>query len=151
MNKNEFLVEKLNELFSHEYNSIAQYVIDSNPYFEANEEFALEELLNICGQERVHARSLGEMITSLDGLPVASQFPPSVADINYLSIEFGIDFVIRDKEDIMAHYEELIDYSKGFPEVRRNLLRMLEDEKTHLQILKNVKAKITSLTSLKKS
>ena len=143
MDKQEFLIEKLNRLFPYKYNSMAKYVLESDPYVKESEKFVLEALDNVYSTDQLHARRLGELITSLDALPVSGNFSQAVADINYLSIRFGIDHVISDKRKVLEICEDLASFSKGFPDVRRCVLEIQNDDKKLMEELENAREKLT--------
>ena len=134
MNNDTFL-EQLNELFSHEYNSVADYVLGSNPYCEEHERFALKELEKIRDEDKQHALKISTIITRLEGLPIAGTFPYSIADINYLSIKNSIHYVLEDKEKLIGLYERVLKASKKYPSVQAGLMPLLEDQKKHVKLL----------------
>jgi rubrerythrin len=152
----EELVRRLNFLLSREYNSLIHYIHDANPYVPEEKRPAFRLLEEMIADEQRHAEQLGNLIIQLEGIPQPAPYDVSIADINYLSLDYLARMMIKEKEELVAEYEQLIaqlggatrgspaigiagvpaSFADRFPEVRNALERILIEEKKHLDILK---------------
>jgi bacterioferritin (cytochrome b1) len=132
------LVEKLNALLGREYNSLIRYIRDANPYVPQERASALPLLDRIIAGEGRHAEQLGNLIIQLDGIPQPAPYDVSIADINYLSLDYLADMMINEKHDLVQQYERLIAQTSDLPDVREALRRNLAEERLHLDALKGL-------------
>jgi bacterioferritin (cytochrome b1) len=132
------LVEQLNALLSKEYNSLIRYIRDANPYVPQERASALPLLDQIIAGERRHAEQLGNLIIQLDGIPQPAPYDISIADINYLSLDYLAEMMLNEKQGLVQEYERLIAQTTDFADVRDALKRILAEEREHLDGLKKL-------------
>jgi bacterioferritin (cytochrome b1) len=135
----EQIIEKLNAILSKEYNSMVQYVRDANPYVRPDEKPALKELDKVIDDEKRHARQLGQLITCLDGIPTPGTFEFGIADINYLALDYLMDLIVQDKEEIIGLYNKALEAAQSFSSIYSQLVHMKEEEQQHLMALQAIR------------
>lgn len=130
------LLKGLQEDLTRKTYSFTEYILMCSPYVPAGREPLVELLRTLVAEEHRHARLIGEMIVSLEGIPNPGLFDESAADMNYLDIVFLYGLLIGHKERTIGHFAERLQQAEKHPQVRESLGRIMEDEKRQLQDLK---------------
>ena len=131
-----------------ELNAILQYLYHFfNFKKQGLNEFA-ETLEGIAIAEMFHLELLGETITALGAQPIYCQYPPTA--YNFYSAKFvsySRNLVNMIEDDIMGEKQAICQYSKMLKRLKNEQVnaivsRILEDEKLHLEELKNILSKL---------
>ncbi len=96
------LLDALNNAFSRKYHSLAQYVLDANPYVPAGRESALEALRAVAAEDQQFADRFAGVIGELEGVAQLAIFNPDVASLNYLSIDYLLVYLVKDLQGQLA-------------------------------------------------
>lgn len=127
-----------------ELNAILQYFYH---YFnfakQGYEEFA-KTLESIAIAEMIHLELLGKTITALGAQPIYCQNPPTA--FNFYSakyVTYSRNLVNMIEDDIIGEKHAIAQYSKMIArlkneQIKRIIERILEDEKLHLEKLKEI-------------
>ncbi len=121
---------------------MVQYVLGASPYVRPDEKPALEVLEKVIADEKRHAREIGQLITLLKGIPDPGTFDFDIADINYLALDYLMGLIVKDKEGIIALYEEALHAAKNFSSIYTQLVQMQEEEHQHLITLQAISANL---------
>jgi len=108
-------IEMLNEAFSRRYNSIAQYLLDARPHVRQGEEPLLHCIKEIAAADRAAADHLAETIEALDGIPQVVPYPHDVAELNYLSLAYLREALMRTLRDEIAAYTPRLAAIQAYP------------------------------------
>jgi len=100
-------IAALNEAFAHKFHSLAQYIAQARPYVRPGQEAALREIEAIAAEDARQAESLAEAIEALEGIPHAGLHAASVAELNYLSLDYLLRVLIEAREKDLRQYETL--------------------------------------------
>ncbi len=138
----EELIEKLQRDLTRKTYSFVEYVTMASPYVPEGREPMWELLLRLRTEERQHAELLSRLIVALGGIPNPGLFDEGAADTNYLHIDYLYKLLIRHKEQSVKEFEQRVNDSSGFPEARAVLLKILEDEKEQLAVLRECFVKV---------
>ncbi len=135
---------------SGELNAILQYFYHYfnfekqglNEYASAMESIAIAEM--------IHLKLLGKTITALGAPPIYCQNPPTA--YNFYStkyVTYSRDFVNMIEDDILGERHAICQYTKMLSrlkneQVKNIVSRILEDEKLHLEKLKQILCELKS-------
>lgn len=135
---------------SGELNSILQYFYH---YFNFEKQGFSEYasvMESIAIAEMFHLKLLGKTITALGAQPIYCQNPPTA--YNFYStkyVTYSRDFVNMIEDDILGERHAVSQYSRMImrlknEQVKKIVSRILEDEKLHLEKLKQILAELKS-------
>jgi hypothetical protein len=129
----------LDDLLTRAFYSAAGYVFESDPYTVPEDGPVLETIAGIRGDDRRHARVLGELIQARGGVPQPAVFPFWDQDLNYVSVPYLSGFVCDTIEDDVQALDSLI---ARWPKDDASGLAALEairnDKRAHLARLRPV-------------
>ena len=131
-----------------ELNAILQYFYHFFNFEQQGLKEYAETLEGIAIAEMLHLRLLGETITALGSQPIYCQYPPTA--YNFYSTKFvsySRNLVNMIEDDIMDEKHAICQYKKMLTrlkneQVKAIVSRILEDEKLHLEVLKNILNKL---------
>jgi bacterioferritin (cytochrome b1) len=109
------ILDALNQAFAKKYNSLAQYILDAEPYVEPGGEAALAQIRGIAASDRAMADRLAEVIERLEGIPQVGTYDPLVADLNYLALDYLTGVLAGDLERQVIEYETGLSASRSEP------------------------------------
>lgn len=82
-------VDILNQAFTDRYQSVAQYILDAQPYVGPEDAALLENIRAIAEFDRREAERLADLIESLEGIPQCLvPYGHDIAEMNYLALPF---------------------------------------------------------------
>ncbi len=130
------LVEKLNQLFNAEYNSLTRCIIEASPYvFESMQEL-WRLVQKIRAEEEQSAKQLAVIITKLEGVPDTESYNSEIGDINYLSLPVLLPRLLVFKQDLANRYEEvLMQCPNSQTEICSLLSSLARRTQTHINLL----------------
>ena len=131
-----------------ELNAVLQYIYHSFSFDKNNMEDIAETLVDIAIAEMFHLKLLGKTITALGAQPIYCQNPPTA--FNFYStkyVAYSRNLVDMIEDDIMGEKHAICQYSKMLKrlkneQVKKIVSRILEDEKLHLEKLKEILNKL---------
>lgn len=131
-----------------ELNAILQYFYHFFNFEQQGLKEYAETLEGIAIAEMLHLKLLGETITALGSQPIYCQYPPTA--YNFYSTKFvsySRNLVNMIEDDIMDEKHAICQYKKMLTrlkneQVKAIVSRILEDEKLHLEVLKNILNKL---------
>ncbi|GAB4325598.1 MAG: hypothetical protein Kow0059_21700 [Candidatus Sumerlaeia bacterium] len=145
------IIKGVNHLLNREANSLAAYVIEAEPFVAPGQSFALKELEQIARQESERAAELRRLMTQvLRTAPAENHFPPSVADLNYLSLPYLLDLLVRDKEQLCQEYEAFLAQMSGlgeWTEVQNTVRSCAVQSTAALAQLQNLRSRLRAVSS----
>lgn len=125
----------LQEELSRRSYSFVEYITHASPYIPARFAPVWDLLLQLRAEERALAELLSRTIVQLEGIPNPQLLDESVADLNYLRLDYLVKLLIRDKEANVARLEGRIAQLGGYPVARTAMLVVWEKDKQHLERL----------------
>ncbi len=128
---------------SGELNAVLQYIYHSFNFAAEGDATRAELLKSIAIAEMIHIDLLGTAMINLGTQPVYSCFPP--AKYNFYSTKFvAYSRSLRNmiEDDIMGEKHAIYGYERMLPHLKNKTLielieRIIEDEKLHVEALKN--------------
>ncbi|MCX7765888.1 MAG: hypothetical protein N2246_04180 [Candidatus Sumerlaeia bacterium] len=103
------LLEKLNQLFNAEYNSLTRCIIEASPYVPDSMQKLWSVVQKIRTEEEQSAKQIAVIITKLEGVPDTESYNPDIGDINYLSLPALLPRLLAFKQDLANRYEEALE------------------------------------------
>lgn len=82
------LVDALNIAFAQKYHSMAQFVLDAEPYVKPGREGLLAAIRDVAGMDQRAAGQIAEAIEQLEGIAQPGTGDPSLAAYHYLDLDF---------------------------------------------------------------
>ncbi len=133
-----------------ELNAILQYVYHSLNFDSQGMKDIAETLESIAIAEMIHLKLLGKTISALGASPVYCQNPPTA--FNFYStkyVAYSRNLINMIEDDIMGEKHAICQYSKMLQRLKNEQViaivsRILDDEKLHLETLKEILSKIKS-------
>ena len=131
-----------------ELNAVLQYIYHSLYFDKHDMKDIAETLESIAIAEMIHLKLLGKTITALGAQPIYCQNPPTA--FNFYStkyVSYSCNLVNMIEDDIMGEKHAICQYSKILArlkneQVKKIVSRILDDEKLHLETLKEILNKI---------
>lgn len=131
-----------------ELNAILQYIYHSLIFDKNNMKEISETLEGIAIAEMIHLKLLGKTIAALGAQPIYCQNPPTA--FNFYStkyVAYSRNLVNMIEDDILGEKHAICQYTKMLKRlkneyVRSIVSRILEDEKLHLETLKEILNKL---------
>jgi bacterioferritin (cytochrome b1) len=102
----EAVLDVLNMAFTHRFHSVADYILNANPYVAESEQAALHQVEAIAQSDREAAERLADVIEGLEGIPQVSPFHHDIATLNYLSIHHLKNVLRESLASQLAAYEQ---------------------------------------------
>lgn len=133
---NEQAIAALNAVFVHRYHSVAQYILDANPYVRPQDQDLLRRIQAIAEYDKVQAERLTDLIEQLDGVPSVSPFDHEVAEWNYLSLTHLAQQLMTVLSRRLAEYEKLLAALEDVPLARNALRDTCEALRKQIETLK---------------
>jgi len=128
----------LNEILRRRFNSLAGYVLYSEPYVTDGDREAVETLKTIAAEEEGFSVELGKLIEGQGGIPEVGTYDEVVADLSYLSMPYLLRQVVKDKRAKVERDEKRLAAGVSLPQVRKVLERLTEMDRRHLEELERV-------------
>lgn len=133
---------------SGELNSILQYFYHYFNFEKQGYDEYASVLESIAIAEMLHLKLLGQTITALGAQPIYCQNPPTA--YNFYStkyVTYSREFVNMIEDDILGERHAISQYSRMIlrlknEQVKKIVSRILEDEKLHLEKLKQILAEL---------
>ncbi|MCX7625813.1 MAG: hypothetical protein N2Z21_06340 [Candidatus Sumerlaeaceae bacterium] len=129
------VVEWLQEELSRRSYSFVEYITHASPFISKRFAPLWELLLELRKEERGLAETLSRTIVQLGGIPNPQLLDESIADLNYLRLEYLGKLLILHKEAHVGRLAERIAQLGGYPIARTVLLSVWEADKHHIQRL----------------
>ncbi len=79
-------IAALNAAFARRYHSVAQYILNADPYVSPEDKDLLRRIQAIAEYDHQEAERLSDIIEDLDGVPFVPPFDHEVAEWNYLAL-----------------------------------------------------------------
>ena len=133
-----------------ELNAILQYFYHFFNFSRQGYKDFASDLESIAIAEMIHLKLLGKTITALGAPPIYCQNPPTA--YNFYStkyVTYSRDFVNMIEDDILGERHAICQYTKMLSrlkneQVKKIVSRILEDEKLHLEKLKQILCELKS-------
>jgi hypothetical protein len=128
----------LNRLLEIEQFSLANYLLNARPWTHPGDEPLLDTVRRIAEDQRNQAIRIGQLLVDRNGYIERNQFPMEFVDYNDLALDYLMQRVIEDQQqlinEVAAGREQLADD----PEARQLADEILANEKQHLEMLTRV-------------
>ncbi len=116
------IINRLNALLEREYNSLVQYLLECDPWIpEEHRDRVVGLLRQIAEESRNHARTIVELIHSLQGSPAFGNYDHEVINLSYLSIQYSLQRAIDWKSRLIDLYDQMIRDFSNWDEVADRL------------------------------
>ena len=133
-----------------ELNAVLQYVYHSLNFDNQGMKEISEVLESIAIAEMIHLKLLGKTICALGASPVYCQNPPTA--FNFYStkyVAYSRNLINMIEDDVMGEKHAICQYSKMLQRLKNEQViaivsRILEDEKLHLETLKEILSRLKS-------
>lgn len=135
----------LQEELSRRSYSFVEYITHASPYIPERFVPVWDLLLQLRTEERTLAEVLSRTIVQLEGLPNPQLLDESVADLNYLRLDYLAKLLVKHKETNVARLSGRIAQLSGYPLARNALLTVWETDKQHLERLSRTMADCSSV------
>jgi bacterioferritin (cytochrome b1) len=132
------LMDALNNAFSRKYHSLAQYILDARPWVPAGREGALEPIRAAAAEDQQFADRLAAAIEEAEGVPQLAIYNPEVASLNYLSLDYLLNYLIKDLQGQLADFERAAAQAEGCETVKRTLAELAEATQKQVERLQAV-------------
>lgn len=132
----ETVLQWLIEELSRKTYSFVEYISHASPYIPQHLAPLWDLLLELRKEERAQADLLSRAIVEAGGIPTPMLLDESMADLNYLRLDYLVKLLIDHKKQAVARLEERVSKLEGYPTLRVVLLEILETEKSHIEKLR---------------
>ncbi|MCE5229360.1 hypothetical protein LLG95_07160 [bacterium] len=99
------LLDALNIAFAQKYHSMAQYVLDAEPYIKAGQERLLPVIGDLAAMDHEAMRLLAEAIESREGIAQPGVMDPQFSTLNYLDLDYLANALYETLERQKSYYE----------------------------------------------
>lgn len=99
------LLERLNQLFSRAYNSVAAYMLESEPYVVPADRELLALFKGVADEDARYARAYAGLLDARDRMPQAGAYALWYRDLNYLGVPYLATILI----DVLQEDVRLLD------------------------------------------
>jgi bacterioferritin (cytochrome b1) len=120
----ERILDALNRAFSERHSSLAQYILDAQPYITPNDEGTLECIRAIAEFDRIEADRIADAIDSLGGIPQISTHEAVTAELNYLALGYLRKVLIEELHKQLDAYKTDIPLMQDNPIAREALTNL---------------------------
>ena len=110
----------LNDIYNLTRNSLATYIVAAEPYVPGGQEAVLESIQDIANDNAVLAKEIAACMRSLDIMPYSTSFHTRMSELNYLSIDYLKNVLIKELGEEHKQIEKFISDCKeisGLPKV----------------------------------
>lgn len=133
------IVNALNNCLTTFANSLASYLLETDPFLTDNDKDAMGALAEISASDQRFETQLTAMIAELDGIPQIGSVNPELSEMNYLSFPHLLDVMIRYKKAEVARYAPLPNLVPNYPDVKRLFSDILKSHQDHLARLEGIR------------
>lgn len=99
-------IKLLQEAFDNKHNSLAQYIIDAEPYIGDEKQIIFDKIKSIAQVDANECVQISELIQAYDSVPKVNPHPHFVSDLNYLSIDYLSKVLCQELTKEKLQYEE---------------------------------------------
>lgn len=126
------LIKTLNGLLEREYNSVAKYLLESDPWIPEDQAGWVKGLLQeIADGDRRHAEELVRLIQGFEGSPMFGHYSKDVVDLSYLSILYCMERAVSWKAEMIGLLDKSIESCKPWSDVVSALITIRTEETKH--------------------
>ena len=115
------MIALLNEAFSERHNSVAQYILHSEPRANDEEVVFLEDIQRIAKFDEEESSRLSRLIDRMGGVPKVVPVPARVAELNYLSIRYLHSVLRKELSRELTKFQALLPEAEDWPQVHEAL------------------------------
>lgn len=133
------IINALNNCLTPLANSVAAYLLETEPYTTANDKDAMGAIQEIAASDKKFEHEISEMILELEGIPQIGSVDPEIAELNYLSFPYLLDVMIEREKKEVARYKPLPPLVPHYPDVRRLFQDILKAHEGHLEKLQGIR------------
>lgn len=133
------IIHALNNCLTPFANSLAAYLLDTDPYLTDSDKDAMGALAEIAASDKKFEHRISEMILELDGIPQIGSVDPEVSEMNYLSFPYLLDVMIRYERREVERYGPLPGLVPNYPDVKRLFSDILKSHEDHLGKLEGIR------------
>lgn len=145
MNRDQ-VIERINYFLNREAHSLTTYVLEAEPYVKPGQTYAIKELQSVAAQERKRAETLMRVMADVLSAPPADrQYPSIVADMNYLSLPYLLELIVKGKERLIDEYEMFLAQTGGLADwatVREVVARAAQESRYDLEHLRSLMSRL---------
>ncbi len=135
----EQIINALNNCLTPIANSMAAYLLETDPYLTANDKDAMGAVSEIAASDKKYENAISELILDLDGIPQIGSVNPELSEMNYLSFPYLLDVMIEHEKKIVDRYRPLAALVPHYPEVKRLFQSILKDHEQFLEKLEGIR------------
>jgi len=132
----EMAVDMLNQAFTDRYQSVAQYILESQPYVGPGDAALLENIKAIAEFDRREAERLADLIESHEGIPQClAPYPHDIAEMNYLALPFLAGVLAGKLEQQANRYQASVSRLRNTPQAADALSALIIALRAHAATL----------------
>jgi hypothetical protein len=128
----------LNAAFARSFRSLAQYILDANPFVREEDHVLMASIRDIAQADQELAETFARIIEQLDGIPYIPTHDHSFAEFNYLSIRFLADRLIKESANELAYYEPTLPAINKCSIVNQAMSRLCDSLRSRIKVLSEV-------------
>lgn len=129
----------LNDCLPKLSNSMAAYILESNPYLTKVDKDATAAMAEIAKTDLASANEIVHLIKNLEGIPYVGMSDPRLAELNYLSYPLLLDAESEDKKNQLQIYEDKAEALDGSDQAKELLDKIVQDHKDQIEKLKGIR------------
>lgn len=133
------IINALNNSLTTFANSLAAYLLDTDPYLADNDKDAMAAVNEIAASDKRLELAVSEMIVDLDGIPQIGSVDPWLSEMNYLSFPYLLDVLIEFKRKEIVRYKPVPARLSMYPEVKKLFADILKTHEDHLARLEGLR------------
>jgi bacterioferritin (cytochrome b1) len=133
------IINALNNCLTPFANSMAAYLLETDPYLTPNDKDAMGAVSEIAAADKKYEHAISELILELDGIPQIGSVDPELSEMNYLSFPYLLDVMIEHEQKVIDRYRPLSALVPHYPDVKRLFQSILNDHEQLLEKLKGIR------------
>jgi bacterioferritin (cytochrome b1) len=133
------IINGLNASLTTFANSLAAYLLETDPYLNDNDKDAMGAVAEIAAADQRFESAVTKLIGELDGIPQIGSVDPQLSEMNYLSFPYLLDVLIEYKKKEIARYRPIPAKVAHYPDVRALFSEILKTHEDHLAKLEGIR------------
>ena len=105
-------IRLLQKLFDWKYNSLSAYIVEAEPYVSEGKEGLVEIMRDFAQDDQTLSDAASAAIRELGAIPHVNPHEQSIAELNYLSIEFLCSMLAKklaeQEQELARHHDALL-------------------------------------------
>jgi hypothetical protein len=133
------IVDELNGALTPFFQSLAQYLLETNPFTTDKDGEAIKAVREVAGADGKAKDEITNLIEDMEGIPQPGLADPLFAELNYLSFPYILDVLIQERRERLTDLRRRIVRCLGSGKPAELLKRLADEVEAQSKKLEDIR------------